>query len=293
MCDPIRGRMFELFFLFFFYLNKTHNLVIVKNRIKLKKYLLHKMIKNNNAIYILLISIALNSCQYENAEELFYSYIHPPDTTQLDTVINPVLLVNIPFNGKIEDESENKIAIVTHGSPKLTYDRFNKANRALYLNGHDQFIELDLGEQDSISVSFWFLYESGISSYASFFDYGYNAAKTNIDGYSGATSFSITTYYNNIDVLNADYTFRYQDWYHIYVSSGNENTMYVNTEKVGQLYKSIVLELSNSNMILGKSVLEKTENEKYFNGIIDDIKIYNFLLSEQEICDLYNEGITK
>ena len=251
------------------------------------------MIKNNNPIYVILMFIVLNSCQYENAEELFYSNIHPIDTTQLDTIINPVLLVDIPFNGKIEDESENEIVIVTHGSPKLTYDRFNKANRALYLNGHDQFIELDLGEQDSISVSFWFLYESGISSYASFFDYGYNAAKTNIDAYSGATSFNLTTYYNNLEVLNADYTFRYQDWYHIYVSSGNENTMYVNTEKAGQLNKSIVLELTNSIMIIGKSVLKDTENEKYFNGIIDDIKIYNYLLNEHEIIELYNEGISK
>lgn len=250
---------------------------------------------NNNAIYILLIFITLCSCQYENAEELYYSNsnIQPPDTTQNDTIVNPQLLVDIPFNGTIEDESENEIVIITHGSPALTYDRFSQADKALYFNGEDQYLELDLGVQDSISVSFWFICGSGSSNYSSLFDYGCNAVKTNIDGYSSPTSFNVTCFYNNLDELNADYNFKYQNWYHIYVSAGNENTIYVNNEKVGQIYKNVILELTTTNLILGKSIFDETENEKYFHGVIDDIKIYNYLLSELEINELYNESIVK
>lgn len=253
------------------------------------------MIMKNNTIYILLIFITLCSCQYENAEELYYSNsnIQPSDTTQNDTIVNPMLLVDIPFNGAIEDESENEIVIITHGSPTLTYDRFSQADKALYFNGDNQYIELDLGEQDSISVAFWFICGSGSSNYSSLFDYGCNAVKTNIDGYSGPTSFNVTCFYNNLDELNAIYNFKYQTWYHIYVSSGNENTIYVDNEKVGQIYKNVILELTTTNLILGKSILDETENEKYFHGVIDDIKIYNYLLSEQEINELYNESIVK
>lgn len=268
----------------FFYFIKMYNLVIVKTP------LLYKMIMRNNTIYILLIFITLCSCQYENAEELYYSdrNIQSSDTTQSDTIVNPELLIDIPFNGAIEDESENKIVIITHGSPELTDNRFFQDNKALYLNGDDQYIEFNIENRDSLSVSFWFNCGSSKGNYSSLFDYGHNAVKTNIDGFSGPTSFNVTTFYNNLDELNAIYNFKYQTWYHIYVSSGNKNTIYVNNKKVGQIYKNVILRLTNSNLVIGKSILDETENEKYFHGVVDDIKVYNYLLSEQEIIELYN-----
>ena len=248
------------------------------------------MIMKNNAIYILLIFITLCSCQYENAEELYYSNsnIQPPDTTQSDTIVNPELLIDIPFNGTIEDESENQIVIISHGSPELTNNRFFQDNKALYLNGDDQYIEFDIGTLDSLSISFWFNCGSSRGNYSSLFDYGHNAVRTNIDGFSGPTTFKVASFYNNLDELNVNYNFQYQVWYHIYVSAGNENTIYVNSEKVGQIYKNIILGLTNSNLIIGKSIFDETENEIYFHGVIDDIKVYNYLLSQQQITELFN-----
>lgn len=247
---------------------------------KLSKYL----------IPVFFFILFILACQYENAEELYYPNIHINDTIQNDS---SQLLVNIPFNGSVEDESDNKIVIITHGSPELTSDRFNQSNKALYLDGDNQYIEFDIENQDSLSISFWFNCGSGISIYSSLFDYGVNAVKTNIDGYSGPTSFNVTTFYNNLDELNADYNFQFYTWYHIYVSSGNENVIYVNNEKVGEIKESIILNLTSSNLVFGKSVLENTENEVYFYGVIDDIKIFNYPLSEQEIRELYNESIIK
>ena len=250
----------------------------------------YKIIMNNNAVYILLIFITLCSCQYENAEELYYSNsnIQPPDTMQSDTLVNPKLLIDIPFNGIIEDESENQIAIIIHGSPELTNNRFFHDNKALYLNGDNQYLEFDIGSLDSLSISFWFNCGSSRGNYSSLFDYGHNAVKTNIDGVSGPTSFNVTSFYNNLDELNADYSFKYQNWYHIYVSAGNKNVIYVNNEKVGQIYKNIILGLTNSNLVIGKSILEETENEIYFHGAIEDIQVYNYLLNAQEITELFN-----
>ena len=244
-----------------------------------------KIIMNNNAVYIFLIFITLCSCQYENAEELYYSINHSNDTTQNDS---SRLLIDIPFNGAIEDESENQIVIISYGSPELTGNRFFQDNKALYLNGDDQYIEFDIGTLDSLSISFWFNCGSSRGNYSSLFDYGHNAVKTNIDGFSGPTTFKVASFYNNLDELNANYNFQYQAWYHIYVSAGNENTIYVNNEKVGQIYKNIILGLTNSNLIIGKSIFDEPENEIYFHGVIDDIKVYNYLLSQQQITELFN-----
>ncbi len=233
------------------------------------------------------------SCQYENAEEYYRSHqnTNPTDTTQNDSVsVAKKLLLHIPFNSTIEDESDDEIVVVTHGSPGLTYDRFNQPNQALYLDGENQYVEMDLGEQDSIAVSFWFNCASGQSNFSSLFDYGINALKTNIDGYSGPTSFYVTTFYNNLDELNADYYFQYSTWYHIYVSACQRPEIYVNGKKAGDINRRIILNLASTNVIIGKSVMENSDDEVFFHGIIDDIKIFNYGLTGQEVSELYSKG---
>lgn len=251
------------------------------------------MIKLRSIILSLFAVLSICSCQYENAEELYYSKPNNPpvDTTQNDNdtiAVDPALLLDIPFNESIEDISDSGFTIITHGDLSLTPDRFWEDNRALYLNGEDQYIEIDINNQDSISVSFWFNCSSGHSSLSSLFDYGKNAIKTNIDGYSGPTTFYVTTFYNNLDELNADYYFQYFTWYHIYVTSCGRPAIYVNGEKAGDIQKNIVLNLTNTNLVFGKSVQESAEDEKYFHGVIDDIKIFNYALTNQEIGELFN-----
>lgn len=242
---------------------------------------------------IVIISIIL-SCQYENAEELYYGGQNklPSDTTQNDTV-SKTLLVDIPFNNAAEDISDNQTDVVVHGDVFYTSDRYGNSNSALYLEGENQYIELDLKQQDSISVSLWFNCSSGMSNYSSLFDYGSNAVRTDIDGLSGPTSFFITSFYNNIDELNADFYFQFYTWYHIYISACGSPVIYVNGEKVGEIRKNIVLNLTSTNIVFGKSVLDDTQSEKYFRGIIDDIKIFNYALSENEIKELANMSIVK
>lgn len=244
-------------------------------------------------IIVAITMISAYSCQYENAEELYYSTPNnqPVDTTHNDNdtiTVEPALLLDIPFNESIEDISENDFTIITHGDLSLTADRYWDDNQALYLNGEDQYIEIDINNQDSISVSFWFNCSSGRSSLSSLFDYGKNAIKTNIDGYSGPTTFYVTTFYNNLDELNADYYFQYFTWYHIYVTSCGRPAIYVNGEKAGDIQKNIKLNIANSNLVFGKSVQENANDEKYFHGVIDDIKIFNYALTNQEIGELFN-----
>ena len=145
-----------------------------------------------------------------------------------------------------------------------------------------------MGERDSLSVSFWFNCAMGNNLSSSLFDYGRNAVRANIDGYSGPTTFKVTAFYNNLDELNAAYNFSFQQWYHIYVSAGVENSIYINGENVGQIFKDIALELADSSLVIGKSVQTDGNDEIYFKGSIDDIKIFNYLLSDQQIRGLYN-----
>lgn len=239
-------------------------------------------------IYIFLFVSMFASCQYENVEDLYYSGQNGNSLDTAGTDSTKKLLLHLPFNGDTHDESENDHVVIPHGSPGFTYDRFDKPGKALFLNGDNQYIELDLGEEDSIAVSFWFNCASGQSNFSSLFDYGANALKTNVDGFSGPTSFYVTTFYNNLDELNADYYFQYNTWYHIYVSTCSCPEIYVNSQKAGEIRRRIILNLSSTSLIIGKSVMDNTGDEVFFHGTIDDIKIFNYGLTEQEINELYS-----
>lgn len=241
------------------------------------------MIKYINLLYILILTVTISSCQYNNAEELYYSH----SAIKIDTTQGKQLIADIPFNNKIEDISSNRLEIIVHGSPDLSTDRFHESNQAIYLDGEDDFIELNIDNQDSISMSFWFNCASGRSNLSSLFDYGANAVNTNIDGYSGPTSFNVTTFYNNLDELNANYYFQYYTWYHVYVSACANPVIYINGQKAGEIRKNIVLNLASTNLIIGKSLKDNSNDEVYFHGMIDDIKVYNFSLTEAEINELY------
>ncbi len=234
----------------------------------------------------LVFGVIITSCQYENAEQLYYK----PPIEDNDTLGLKKTILALPFNGSIEDENDEPKTVISYGSPQLTHDRFDNPNNALLLNGTDQYIEIELGQQDSISISFWFNCGSGRSNLSSLFDYGANAVKTNIDGYSGPTTFNVTAFYNNLDELNTDYYFRYYEWYHIYVSACKNPVIYVNGEKAGQIIKNILLNLASEKMIIGKSITGANENDVYFQGVIDDIIIYNYALSSLEINQLYATG---
>lgn len=235
-------------------------------------------------IFISLLMVFLYSCQYENAEQLYYK--QPFDVN--DSLGLKKIILELPFNDSIIDKSEEPKTVVSFGNPQLTHDRFDNPNSALLLNGTDQFIEVDLGTQDSISVSFWFNCSSGRSNYSSLFDYGSNAVRTSIDGYSGPTTFNVTTFYNNLDELNTDYYFRYYEWVHIYVSACENPVIYVNGEKAGHISKKIILNLNSEKLIFGKSITNNPDEDIYFQGVIDDIYIFNYPLTNQEIMQLYN-----
>lgn len=257
------------------------------------------MYKQLLAAPLLLILFCLGSCQYENAEQL---YKRNPDTPPNDSipndsipndtgsvVIGKKIILSIPFNNSVVDESDSQFTIDVYGEPGLTTDRKGDPNSALYLNGEDQFLEIDCGQQDSISVSFWFVCSSGRSNYSSLFDYGANAIRTDIDGYSGPTSFNVTAFYNNLDELNANYNFQYFTWYHIYISACNQPEIYVNGIKTGSIQKNVILNLSTNKLIFGKSVHDDSGLEIYFHGLMDDIKVFNYPLANQQIVDLYEE----
>ena len=78
------------------------------------------------------------------------------------------------------------------------------------------------------------------------------------------------------------------DWSHIVgVKKGNNMEVWVNAQKVGELKGITLGSISNSNnLAFGKST-----NDYYFNGLIDEVRIYKQALNVSQIQNSYAQGL--
>lgn len=198
------------------------------------------------------------------------------------------LVAYYPFNGNAEDESppydHNGTVIVA----ELTTDRFNKTNRAWFFDGDNDYIQVPnnsvLNMSCAQTLSAWikpvslsgriiskrsgfsgfeFLLSSGNLNYT--FN-GFIKATTDLSGMEDQWIFVTGTY----DGLNAK----------LYVN-GVEEISSGETEAIIPNF---------SNMRFG---LISSSSGFDFTGTIDEVRIYDRALSQEEITKLYNEGKTK
>ena len=200
-----------------------------------------------------------------------------------------------PFNGNANDESGNGNNGTVNGAA-LTSDRFNNINTAYSFNGQSDFIQL----QNSNSIDS--LYDFSVSAWInpnnlnSLFQYivskdsdGY-AANGDWDFYlkNNQLSFAITSNTPPTYEQQSNSSIQSISWQNVLVTRQSGNgivKMYVNGILDTSMVGNIGLVYNLQQMVFGK---QGSSNQHYFNGKIDDIGIWNRVISQQEITDLYN-----
>jgi hypothetical protein len=216
-------------------------------------------------------------------------------------------IASYSFNGNANDESGNGNNGFVYGA-SLTTDRFGNSDRAYSFNGVNNYIVTPLGNNtQSLAMSFWFKCKQKL-------DFPLTSNKFNIIGFSdnnnnvsdaiGAWDFNGNS--NNVRLNGLTYTnaipghafvgcnsvnviISYIDttWNHIvYMRSKDSISLYFNGVLQGSISYNGNYQIDNS-LIIGK--LWKIWDGNYFNGSIDDIRIYNRTLSGTEISALFYE----
>ncbi len=212
------------------------------------------------------------------------------------------LIAYWPFNGNANDESGNGIDGTVLG-PILTGDRHGNNNSAYSFDGQNDYIEADASKLPTAerTISLWF-FANTVDNRPGLLGYGGGTTRgtTWFMGLNlnGLKSFHMSCHWliNRIDYYYT--TPPVNEWYHWVITTNiNGTKLYVNgIERV-----SNTTFVSNTYVIgkeLGIGVIASTTgnvpytdgNVKYFNGIIDDIRIYNRALNEMEIQALYHEN---
>jgi hypothetical protein len=195
-----------------------------------------------------------------------------------------------PFNGNASDQSGNNLNGIVNGA-SLIADRFSSSSKAYSFNGTSNNISVNnstLFNTESWSVSAW--YKTSNNATLS------QRITHKQQGASGSNYMSIIMQNGKIfgSAFNGTSEIKLQD--NIVTSDGNWHNVVYTRNQTTNLYKlyvdgvckdSITDNFSNlantSSLIIGSTGI----SSQYWNGSIDDIGIWNRVLTQQEISFLF------
>jgi len=168
-----------------------------------------------------------------------------------------------------------------------------KWNSSLNFDGTDDYINIGrsspIGQiSPTLSVSAWINVKGGENTWRSIVEpltgsyfhlHLQNSNKAEIYFYGPAKSALSSTLFNSTN---------YNKWYHLVgVWDGTYAKIYINGTLEGtSTAGSGNVGAANSNINIGQGV----SSTRQFNGLIDDVRIYNYALTQEQIKQLYNGG---
>ncbi len=229
--------------------------------------------------------IKIFDCALDSAEvrNLYDDESMPPPA-------GPCLVAAYPFDGDASDTTGNGNNGTVNGATP-TIDRFGNANSAYYFDGVDDYINTNSAfDYSDRTVSVWFtahdLSGSGINGNAIF----------NMDGFmnNGLCLAAVDDYRirskggGNTNNFYSDSILR-NTWYHFSaVRDGNTTYYYLNGQQIGSDASGTA---NSASTPYGLFVIgtDRTRSRGFFEGKIDDIKIWNCVLDSMEIRQLFED----
>ena len=236
-----------------------------------------KRLLNSINIIVLIFTVYLFSCSDEGLN----------NSGNNKETINNGLVAYFPLDSSFMDASGNNNSLQTYGNPKFTEGYRNASATAVSLDGKDDYLISSIGKLDTFSISMWLLtYKNYVGEWprwrSTCFDYSNKQVYGYIDGSTGATqlhcgieSASVTETYipNNI-------------WSHIYVAVSNNLEIYIDGELDTTEALQNTMVYSSDSIFFGRASSDDDIYLTYFEGKLDDIRIYNRILNQEEIEEL-------
>ena len=202
---------------------------------------------------------------------------------------DPSLVAWYPFNGNAVDESEYSNDGFVTGAV-LTEDRFGNPNSAYAFNPSDGGDYIDCGNDpildltDAATVSVWIHADPVNNSYVitkgdyQTWSIGFNNSTSTIKVYINGNTTTFTTPFGLTE-----------QWVHFAFTYDLENetlATYVNGELAMEFTVTEPIDITDDALQIGR----RLPNNYHFNGNIDDIFLFNRVLTPAEIETLYCQG---
>jgi hypothetical protein len=240
-----------------------------------------------------------NPFSYTFSSDSIKSYQGDNENGPLEIVLTSLsisegLIAYYPFNGNAIDESDNAYDGTVSGAI-LTSDRFGNPNSAYSFDGIDDYIKLgDDFDQESNSINVWFkiadmmIFENGETIIASDHANKVNGLWSITMRTDAENSQSPQLRFNRNGNGDVNLNPVGSDWYMATMTFDGSNYKYY----INGVIVNSGLDQGNINSKDGISLATVGTTRKfdrYFNGLIDDIRIYNRALDVNEIITIYKE----
>ena len=234
-------------------------------------------------LFLTLVSVILVNCDEEEISEL-----HP---------LKIGLVAYYSFDGDTDDLSENKNHATNYGATLIS-DRFGEDASAYYFDGSDYLEIIDFGDivpVEEITVCMWIKSEQSRAQ-----------SQLMLCPNTDRFGVSVNYYHDSQNTIFWDYGWLGEggnppgrifyrpepfdtDWhFYVFVSSIEQSKQSIYKDGVLQIVDSDPRELLNAQ---GKSLkIGSNDGFGFHIGDIDDVRIYNRVLTEEEIQLLYHEG---
>lgn len=197
-----------------------------------------------------------------------------------------VLIAEFKFENGYNSESGN-MSFTSNSGTSFTTDRNENATGAIRIvnTGATAIIPNLPYSNDERTVSLWAQVNTLRQDYNMLFSYGISSLSNSFGGGLNPTQAMAFGYNNNHNVANANTA---NTWYHfVFTYNGTTSKIYKNGVLVGSMDKTWNT-ISNNNLFkIGVGI----NGELWFDGAIDDLKIYNKELNSTDIASLYVNNV--
>jgi hypothetical protein len=198
------------------------------------------------------------------------------------------LIAFYPFNGNANDQVGNNNGIVSGAT--LTKDRFGNTNQAYSFNGTDNFIRVPnssaLNFVKSITVSLWFKIGTLFNREAFLISHGSWQNRWKISITNQKVRWTIKTNTGTKDLDSETKLVANKLYLITAVYSGSDMELWLNGELDSfSSWNGNILTTTNDLTI---AQMLPNDNNYNFSGVIDDVRLYDYALSVDEIQNLYD-----
>ncbi len=199
----------------------------------------------------------------------------------------------LPFSGNVNDQSSYGNQSELSGATFVA-DRGGNAERALRFDGVDDRVQITntslLNFTDAISVSIWLKVEEFFGREAYPISHGNWESRWKISITNQKVRWTIKTS-SGITDLDSQTELQLNTYYHVVaLYDGSSFDIYLNGELDQHGTYSGTLNPTNIDLTIGQVLPGNTQYN--FKGIIDDIRLYDYALSAEEISDLYQAPVS-
>ncbi len=205
-------------------------------------------------------------------------------------------ILDIGFDNSIEDMSGAGQTLQVNGGTFIS-DRLSQTESAYYFDGDDiTVVDTDNGFDslsNSLTISSWVIMGTRDGVYpksnlisridTEFDKYSISIQESPQPSYQYPDSKELFFQIDDVSISHKDFTIKPGYWFHFAATySDNLMKLYLNGVKVSEKFYDGLITVSESDLLIGNS----QDGSEPFKGVLDEIQIYNYALSDSAIADM-------